>query len=96
MASQDDLSIFWIIPLVIICGHESMAGMRAYKHWTTGDKAMIAALSFAIILALALGVFTVVSMAMHTYDVRSGWRALVGFAIFILISYGAIRKRLAG
>jgi hypothetical protein len=71
-----------------------MAGMRGYKHWSTGDKAMIAALSFAIVLALALGVFTVASMATHTYDVRNGWKALAGLATFALISYGALRKRL--
>ncbi len=55
---------------------------------------MIAVLSFAIFLALTLGVFTVAIMATHIYDIRNGWKALASLAIFILISYGALRKRL--
>ena len=50
--------------------------MRERDRRTVGDKAMIAVLSFAILLGLGFGVFAIVSMATHTFDVRTGLRAL--------------------
>jgi TRAP-type C4-dicarboxylate transport system permease small subunit len=73
-----------------------MAGMSDHKHRTTADKIMIAILSFAILLAVVFEVFAIVSMEMHTLDVKTGWKALATFAIFILICYRALRKRLGG
>lgn len=60
-----------------------------------GDKVMISILSFAITLALAVAVFDIVSMTVHTYGVRLGLRASGGFAIFIFVCYEALRKRLS-
>lgn len=59
-----------------------MAAMRERLQWTSGDKVMIAVLSFAIFLALAFGVFAFVSIATHTYDPKDGLKAVVGFAIY--------------
>ena len=72
-----------------------MAGMRGRQR-TSGDKMMIAVLSFAIFLGLAFGVFAVVSIATHTFDVKTGLKAVAAFAIFGLICYRALRKRLNG
>jgi hypothetical protein len=59
-----------------------------------GDKAMIATLSFAIILMLALDVFDLVSMANHTFALTTGLKALASSLIFVLICHRMLRKRL--
>ena len=68
--------------------------MRPKHIRTTAEKLMIGVLWFAIFLMTALAVFDVESMATHEFDRRTGTKALVGSAIFILICYRALRKRI--
>ena len=70
--------------------------MKRKRDRTTADKAMIAVLGFAIALIAALAMFDVVSMATHTFDRKTDTKALVGFAIFALICYRALHKRMDG
>jgi ABC-type xylose transport system permease subunit len=73
---------------------ESIAGMKRSR--TTGDKVMIALLSFAIFLFVTLGIFDIVSMAAYGYNTSQGLRALLLVAVLLLSCYGALRKRLDG
>ena len=48
---------------------------------TSADKVMIAVLSFANFLGIAFGVFAVASIATHTFDMKTGLKAVGAFAI---------------
>ena len=72
------------------------AAMGIWHKRRPEDRAMIVFLSFAMFLGLAFGVFALVSIATHTFDVKSGLGAAVASAIFSLICYRALRKRLMG
>jgi hypothetical protein len=61
---------------------------------TSGDKAMIAVLLFAIALSLGLIVFDIVLIVTLAYDEKQGLKAIGAFAIFIFICYGALQRRI--